>query len=138
MRSHLHGPLGREYVSLQAVSCYFASFLYLLGYSLLIGKAEVWATPFACTSLVISLCFLLIAFALTIAGFAKVPPRWAESVLRRLGSPIDIASIGCIAVAWLSSIQLIPHNSLLFPFFFYGGFLCMIALFVRYVYSRWR
>lgn len=113
MRQNPTRVFGRDYILIQSFSCYFASFIYLLGYNL--SSKDVECTPlWGHVSLLISMGFLLMAIMFMVAAFFRNPPTWAHRTLTIMERPIWIASIGSVFVAFLQSIELVPHDSSLF------------------------
>ncbi len=136
MQSRSGREFQRDHVLVQSFSCYFASFLYLLGYNLSSKNSET-TTWWGYISLIISIAFFVIAFILIAVACFRQPPQWANRILRVMDFPIWVASIGCVVVAFATSIGFIPHDSIWFPIFFYGGFLFLIAIIVQII-SRFR
>ena len=118
----------KDYILLQAISCFFACFFFLRGFSIL---PAIWSY----LSLAASIAFFLGAFILIAATFCKELPAWSGYIFGRLRPYINIATIGGIAAGLITGVVLVPHNCILFPVFFYGGFLCAILFFVRIVVS---
>lgn len=79
----------KDYILLQAISCFFACFFFLRGFDLF---STIWS--YLC--LAASLAFFVGAFILVAATFFKELPPWSECILGRLRPPINMATIGGI------------------------------------------
>ena len=134
MQAMPHPTFERNYVLAQSFHCFFAGFLYLLGYTLSSNNGE--CTPLlGHVSLLISIGFLIISVALIVSACWRNPPIWANRILETMEIPIHVGSIGGAAVTLIQGTQLVSQDSILFQVVFYAGFLFYIIIPIQLIFE---
>lgn len=129
----------RDYLGLQALSCFLASFLFLRGHALFqegastfLQKVHWLYIPSAIGFLVLSFFFIAVVFS---------PQRLQNAskyILKVFGFSISIASVAGIMVAWVDGIKGVTAQSIWFKVFFWGGYAFILIYAIYFIVSSWR